>query len=246
MKVNLKPLANICDNAIDVAKRLVQKNRSDVTVKNASTNLSNLTTDTFQRIQRTDISDIQKSLDAMNSSTSIDFNIINNLDINNLRILESGNLSGGTFAIKDPEALMRLKHAGIRRIVDFRTEGSKAFDQLCEDCGFEYLRLPLDNTRAIPGRERFGISVTDDFVKALKKFFNMTDKGQTYQGCHYGIDRTNLGLTLNYLLNPNAKRVPRLLTWGDFRFGNVVNRTIKTVKKVMLLFQTLRKKVILK
>jgi hypothetical protein len=104
---------------------------------------------------------------------------------------------------------------------------------LCKDLDIEYLRFPLDNTRNIPGRVRLGIDVTDDFVKNLKKYIDMVNKGQTYQGCHFGIDRTNLGLTLNYLLNPKATKAPKLLSWDNYTVGNIVNRTTKSVKKII-------------
>jgi hypothetical protein len=61
----------------------------------------------------------------------------------------------------------------------------------------------------------------------------MVNKGQTYQGCHFGIDRTNLGLTLNYLLNPKATKAPKLLSWDNYTVGNIVNRTTKSVKKII-------------
>ena len=61
----------------------------------------------------------------------------------------------------------------------------------------------------------------------------MFNKGQTYQGCRFGIDRTNLGLTLNYLLNPKATRAPKLMSWDNYSMGNIVNRTTKSVKKII-------------
>ena len=234
MRIILKPISNLYDDALDVAKKIIKNTKKNATSNDIPAKLSDLTTDTFQKSNSHNVVDIAKpETISAKVSEPLDFNTISTLNISNLRKLESGNLSGATFATKSPEELLKLRQAGIKRIVDFRSEGSSDFDKLCKELGFEYLRLPLDNTRAIPGRERAGIVVTDDFVKSIKKFFEMTDKGLTYQGCHYGIDRTNLGLTLNYLINPNAKRVPRLLTWGDFRFGNVVNRTIKTVKKII-------------
>lgn len=229
IKALIKISGNLLDDAIDVVKGVVKTSKSTKTSIFTS-DTSKLVTNTITHNSNANTRIISEVVE---DGVKINKQAIQELGIPRLRILENGNLSGATFATKDPAQLVKLKEAGIKRIVDFRNEASQGFEQLCKDLDIEYLRFPLDNTRNIPGRVRLGIDVTDDFVKNLKKYIDMVNKGQTYQGCHFGIDRTNLGLTLNYLLNPKATKAPKLLSWDNYTVGNIVNRTTKSVKKII-------------
>ena len=50
-------------------------------------------------------------------------------------------------------------------------------------------------------------------------------------GCNFGIDRTNLALTFNYLLNPKAETPPQIISWDEFKPKNLLNRTIGMINK---------------
>ena len=229
IKALIKLSGNLLDDAVDVVKGVVKTSKStkpSIFTRDASKVVTNAITHNSQTETRI-VSEI------LEDGVKLNQKAIQELGISRLRVLENGNLSGATFATRDPAQLAKLKDAGIKRIVDFRNEASIDFERLCKDLDIEYLRFPLDNTRNIPGRARLGIDVTDDFVKNLKKYIDMVNKGQTYQGCQFGIDRTNLGLTLNYLLNPKATKAPRLLSWDNYTVGNIVNRTTKSVKKII-------------
>lgn len=231
VKALVKVSVNVLDNIVDAATTVVKTTKAKPSIFTKS--VSDTGIDVLRHAVDDELRVVTEVIERTAKSTPIDNQIIQELGISRLRILENGNLSGGTFATRDPAHLVRLKEAGVKRIVDFRNEAGEAFEKLCKELDIEYLRFPIDNTRVIPGRERMGMAITDDFVKELKKYIEMVNKGQTYQGCHFGIDRTNLGLTLNYLLNPKATKPPILLSWGDYSLGNVVNRTTKSVKKII-------------
>lgn len=227
----VKITVGLIDDLYDVAKGVTKTAKASSNIQ--AKKVADFATDTFRHASNEELKVLKETITQISGEKALRYDILDDLGIRNLRILENGNLSGGTFAVRNPDDLLKLKEAGVKRIVDFRGEASSTFEALCKDCDFEYLRLPLDNTRIIPGRDRIGFEVTDDFVRDLKKYFDMVDQGQTYQGCRFGIDRTNLGLTLNYLLNPKATQAPKLLSWDNYSMGNIVNRTTKTVKKII-------------
>lgn len=162
--------------------------------------------------------------------------IINDLKIPNLRMLEANSISGSTFEKRTAADLLQLKDAGIKSIVDFRSEAASSFGKQCSELGFEYFNIPLEHSyNLFAGHKKGNLPepVSDKFVEQLKKFFEISNKGNAYMGCNYGIDRTNIGLTYNYLLNMSATKPPVLQSWGDFSHTNVINRTVKLVKKTI-------------
>ena len=169
-------------------------------------------------------------------SSGLNQEIIESLKIPNLRILESNSISGSTFEKRTLEDLINLKKSGIRAIIDFRSEAGFLFRQRCNELGLEYLNIPIEhsyNIFAANKKKNLPITVSDKFVEQLKKFFELANKGNNYIGCNFGIDRTNIGLVYNYLLNMSAKQPPKLLSWGDFSHQNVINRTVKLVMKTI-------------
>ena len=52
-------------------------------------------------------------------------------------------------------------------------------------------------------------------------------------GCQFGIDRTNIALFMNYLMNPVVDNAPTVLTWPYERKKTVANKNIKIVKKII-------------
>lgn len=156
------------------------------------------------------------------------------LGLKNLRSVSENCVSGATLE-RSAEALSNVRKAGVETIIDFRSEAGSAFGQQCEDLGFKYLLFPLEHTReGLSGVAKNGTSgLSDEFVVKLRDFINATNESKVYMGCNYGIDRTNLGIVLNYLLNPKAMNAPQILTWGDFRTKSVINKTLKTARKMI-------------
>ncbi len=169
-------------------------------------------------------------------SNELNNEIITRLQIPNLRVLESNSISGSTFEKRSAEDLKKLKDSGIRAIIDFRSEAGCTFGKKCNELGMDYLNIPIEHSYNIFGGHKKGnlpTTVSDEFVEQLKQFFSLANKGNNYIGCNFGIDRTNIGLVYNYLLNMSATKPPKLLSWGDFSHQNVINRTIKQVKKTI-------------
>ena len=170
----------------------------------------------------------------------INIDKIKSFGINNLRVLDSEVISGSTFESRSLEELSEIKASGIDTIVDFRADGSNVLQKKCEIAGIKYLKFPLDNVLSLNNSDYFKMTkdnkryVTDGFIDGLKKFFKVMDSGKTYAGCQYGIDRTNVGLSLNYILNPKSKSsAPEILTWPGERKKTVVNKNTKVIKKIL-------------
>ena len=153
--------------------------------------------------------------------------------IKNLRPVGNSCVSGATLE-GNIKGLRQVKAAGIDTIVDFRSEASSIFEQTCKAEGIDYILFPLGHTRSgLSGKSaQIENIISDKYVEKLEKFIKAVNEKNVYMGCHYGIDRTNLGLVLNYLLNPKAT-APKIITWGDFRTKSVINRTLKTARKII-------------
>ena len=77
------------------------------------------------------------------------------------------------------------------------------------------------------------IKITSAFVDKLQRFFKMVNDGNVYMGCQFGIDRTNIGLFLNYLMNAEVKNAPTIITWPYERKKAVANKNIRIVRKII-------------
>ena len=155
------------------------------------------------------------------------------IGLKNLRSFGENCVSGATLE-RSSESLSKIREAGVETNIDFRSEASSSFAKQCEDLGFKYLLFPLEHTRAgLSGVKNGASGISDEFVVKLKDFINATNENKVYMGCNYGIDRTNLGVVLNYLLNPKATNAPKILTWGDFRTKSVINKTLKIARKMI-------------
>lgn len=155
------------------------------------------------------------------------------IGVKNLRRITPTCVSGETFAKKSVADLRKLKNAGIDTIVDFRSEATEEFARICEQNGIKYHLFPLDHTSGGLPEHLKGKGVSNKFVQQLKEFIDLTNKGNVYMGCQYGIDRTNLGAVLNYLINPKINIPPKILTWGDFRPKSIINKTVKVARKLV-------------
>ena len=51
-------------------------------------------------------------------------------------------------------------------------------------------------------------------------------------GCKWGIDRTNLALMMNYLMNPEPHIAPQITAWGGESTKNIINKNYKIIEKM--------------
>lgn len=161
------------------------------------------------------------------------------LAISNYRVVNSTSVSGATFSDRSIMDLVSLKEMGIDTIIDFRGEAMGEFAKACERAGFKYYNFNLNNVNNLTNPEYFireenePIKVTPAFVEKLKKFFEMVNEGNVYMGCQFGIDRTNIGLFLNYLMNSNVENAPTIITWPYERKKAVANKNIRIVRNII-------------
>ena len=174
-----------------------------------------------------------------NYPRAIDNIALRELNIRNLRLLNTKTVSGGTFERRPIEDLKSLKDAGIETIIDFRTEGSGEMAKKCSSTGLRYLNIPLDdvrersNARYFIRRKGKATIIKPEFITSLKQYFELMKTTNCYVGCHYGIDRTNIGLLLNYFFNTKYESIPpRIIHWPGETQKNILNRNIKSIKKI--------------
>lgn len=169
----------------------------------------------------------------------INLDTIRNLNVRNLRILNDRAVSGGTFEHRPIIDLKALKISGVESIIDFRSESGEKLIEACKKEGLRYFRFPLDSVRERTSSRYFVrekgklVVIKPEFIKDLKEYFEIMNNSNCYVGCHYGIDRTNIGLLLNYFFNPKYNEVPpKIKFWpGEFR-KNIINRNVKSIKKI--------------
>ncbi len=139
-----------------------------------------------------------------------------NIGIKNLRQLGNGVISGATLEGR-PQLLTKIKNAGIKTIVDFRSEATPLIQKECEQAGLKYFKFGLNHTIF----ENKPFTVAPDFAKKLKQFFEIMNHGDAFIGCQFGIDRTNSGILLNYFVNPQSAKfnVPSIIA-GTMERGN--------------------------
>lgn len=183
--------------------------------------------------------DVFELSNSHNSVKNINLEKIKALDIKNLRLLNSNIISGGTFAIKPDNELKLLKNTGIDTIIDFRIDAEKNFAGKCKKEGLKYILFPLDdvisrnNPNYFTKQTNKQTIIKPEFINKLKEYFKVMNNNNVYVGCHYGIDRTNIGLVLNYLLNSEYQGYPpEIKTWPGEQKKRVLNLNIKAVKKI--------------
>lgn len=163
-----------------------------------------------------------------------------NLGINNLRKIGNGVIAGATLE-GQPQLLSRVKDAGIRTIVDFRSEATPQIEEECRVLGLRYFKLGLNHTIS-EGQE---MKISRSFASRLKEFFNIMNEGDAYIGCKYGIDRTNSGLLLNYFFNPQSLkfRIPQILPGTFDKCSEISPNIKKRMPKVLIntINKTIRK-----
>jgi len=163
---------------------------------------------------------------------ALDIDRIRDLRIKNFRLIDSNSVRGVCLTGAKPELLSELKSAGIRTIIDLRREAdpSSKYAKKCRFVGLEYFPMPTNDT--MPLFTRFGKAEAKD-VENLSTYFQLMNRGQVYMGCQLGLHRTDLAVTLNYLLNPNEPATPPSLTHMFMKSEtNVTNIRINAVKNL--------------
>ena len=149
------------------------------------------------------------------------------MGIARLRVLDTRTYSGETLE-EAPEKLARLKSLGINTVVDFREEGGQVYKKMCEENGLEFLHFPLKHSGKFETKE----GVSDEFVGKMKKFFEIYNDGNAYFSCKWGLDRTNIALIMNFLLNPVPHMTPEILAWGGENVKSVINKDKKIIENL--------------
>lgn len=184
-------------------------------------------------------------LKTLNSNISfgqgnINFEEIDNLKIKNYRCLSPNTISGETFSYRQLSDLKRLHNAGIDNIIDFRAEAQSDFGKICQNEGLKYLAFPLDTLWCRDKSSYFSTRkdgkkiATKNLVDKLAAFIAIIKNGNTYMGCHYGIDRTNIGVILNFLFsNFDNIWTPQILSWPEQSKKSVMNKDFKIIKRII-------------
>ena len=154
--------------------------------------------------------------------------VLGSLGVKNLRAFGLKCLSGETLENK-PEVLEKLKQMGATTIVDLRADDKTRYRKLCEEKGLKYFSFPLQNSYSTKSQ----VENPEDFGKNLKKYFDICNDEPIYVACNYGIDRTNIALSLNYLLNPKTIKVPTILGWDGNSVKSIINKLHKQIKKIL-------------
>lgn len=173
----------------------------------------------------------------------IDVTAIKELNIKNLRPIDSNSVRGQSLTHEPLDVFIRLHEAGIETVVDLRQEGSSdsKYARKCEAAGLNYMNFKIKENMA-PFNSRGNTKLTaeqfsqtmESFVKQLAQFFRIMDDGRAYVGCLLGLHRTDLAVSMNYLLNPNEPQSPPVLSHMFFKDEiNFTNRRIGSIKNLL-------------
>ena len=184
-----------------------------------------------------------KTLANIGNAIPLNKSLIKQLSIKNLRFHEKNSVSGGTLENNPIADFYKLKAAGISSIVSFHSEAGEIYKEKCKKAGLKYFNFPMEHSYKVSsGKTNDPLVVSDVFVNNLNDFMQIFNQGNVYMGCNFGIDRTNLALTFNYLLNPKAETPPQIISWEEYKPKNLLNRTIKFTKKRIKKFNTEQKR----
>jgi len=174
------------------------------------------------------------------ANNSIDYNKIRELKISNLRILSSKLATGATFSDRPKADLNALRAANVTTMIDLRKRKDEILEKNCFDSGIKYVKIPLDGVLLLNDEKFFyrnkdkSLHIKDEFIEILRNLFETIDNETCYMACRHGIDRTNIGILLNYFLNKNYKGiVPEIKHWGSERIVTKTNQDIELIKKLL-------------
>ena len=174
------------------------------------------------------------------NSKPLDLQYLTDMNIQNFRISGASVASGATLCSKSYKEFQDIKSCGIDAIVDYRADATTDLKEKCAAVGINYFSFPLDGVDTLNNETYFGMTdnnkryVKNAFINKLNEYFKIMNAKNVYTGCQYGIDRTNVGLTLNYLLNSNVVHgAPQILTWPGENKKSVINKLTKMTKKIL-------------
>ena len=171
---------------------------------------------------------------------NLDYSKIRQLNISNFRITNSKLISGSSFRDRSENDFETLKKSGITTMIDLRSTEDEILQKKCIDSKINYFKFPLDGVVLLNDDKFFyrnkdkSLHIKDDFIEMLKKFFNTLNNNKCYMACQHGIDRTNVGILLNYFFNKDTNKniVPQLLCWDFERKVTKTNQSIALMKKI--------------
>lgn len=174
---------------------------------------------------------------------------LTHMNIKNLRFSGASIASGETLSPRPQQDFEKIKALGVDTIVDYRGDSTSDLAQKCSESGIQYINFPLDGVDTLNNETYFGMTsdnkryVKDTFINMLREYFSVMNTQNVYAGCQYGIDRTNVGLVLNFLINPEAvNNEPQILTWPDESKKSVINKLTKMAKKILRAMSSEQKK----
>jgi len=177
------------------------------------------------------------------STGSLNIAKLKEMNIAHFRLVDSNSVRGISLADKKTEVLKKLKEYGINTIIDLRREGGKTtkYAKECAQNGLDYFSFKLKDNMPIfvptlatklpekQRRERYKA-----FVQELPTFFEKMDNGRCYMHCMLGLHRTDLGVVLNYLINPKEpSTVPTLSHMYMTDETNFTNKYIAAMKNLL-------------
>ena len=177
------------------------------------------------------------------STGSLDIGRLKNLGIKHFRLIDSNSVRGVTLANQRPSLLTELKECGINTIIDLRSEGgdSTKYAQSCKERDLDYMNFKLKVKMPIfnaPNATKLSIDErrkqNKEFIEGLPKFFEKMNQGKYYMACLLGLHRTDLAVTLNYLVNPKEPVTPPTLSHMFYdEETNLTNKYIGSVKNLL-------------
>ena len=149
------------------------------------------------------------------TNDKIDTNSLLSYRILNFNLITKGSeiigVRGQTLsAPKKRWLLKKIKSAGIDTIIDLRAgDHSGSFIDACQDAGLKYFHFPVDRFR----------TPNAVIINNLPAFIETINNGGFYISCALGLHRTDIALSLYYILNPEAQKPPIL--YGHIRDGKL-------------------------
>lgn len=167
------------------------------------------------------ISQIPQNDEFVRNTGSLDIARLKALGISHFRLIDSNSVRGVTLANQKKSILPELKECGIDTIIDLRAEGDEnsVYAKDCAESGLEYMNfklkinMPIFNaplSTKLSSEER--AKQNHEFIERLPKFFEKMNNGKYYMACLLGLHRTDLAVTMNYLLNPKEPVTPPTLS----------------------------------
>ena len=132
--------------------------------------------------------------------------------------------------------------SGINTVIDLRREAAPdcKYAQKVITNGLNYFDFATNDS--MPQFNKFNTSkvhvdelkkCVQEYALKMKKFFKLMGEGHLYMACLLGLRRTDLAVTLNYLLNPVEPSSPpslsHLFVSGETNFTNLRISAVKNL-----------------